>query len=245
MGVLLLGLMLLLDLVATHFSQQIEAALILPTTRGNNTTAGVIHTATETPTLPPLPEHILAQDTFQRADQTFWGIASDGQSWRADAMSSPHFTVANHMGQVTNASGIFDALIGARVSNSEVVFSGSVSHYATTSSLGAILRWTDMNNLYKAYIDGKHLILLKKVAGVVTVLKVVSFIAQDATSYTFRFRAVGPLLSLKVWPTNQAEPPAWMITTNDSALTSGYDGIRLVLQNSTTGLIISFVESGL
>ena len=28
---------------------------------------------------------LLAQDTFQRANQTFWGTASDGQRWGGDA----------------------------------------------------------------------------------------------------------------------------------------------------------------
>lgn len=240
LGLPLLGLLVLLDLVAAHFSGQIEAALTFAPT------PLVAHVPTTTAMLLPTLERLLTQDSFQRADQILWGNASDGQPWIGDAMKSSHFFIASNMGQVTNANGIFDALIGSpQVSNSEVLVSGSLSHFASTSNLGAILRWADTNNLYKAYIDGAHVILLKKVAGVVTVLKVAAFTAHDGMSYTLRFHAVGTVLAIKVWPTGQPEPTAWMIMIHDSALTSGYDGIRFVMQMSTTALITSFMELGL
>lgn len=255
-GLLLLGFVLLIDILAVRFSTEIQASLSLPAikirlavpthmvipTRIATATTSSVPTSTSALTLPAID--ILAQDTFQRPNQAFWGISSDGQAWTADAKNSPGFAIVNHTGRVTNGNGVYDAILGKSAANSEVEFSGSLTSY-TSSSLGALLRWTDANNLYKAFLGGGQLILLKKVAGVVTVLKTVPFPSKDGASYTFRFRAVGQLLLAKVWPTTQAEPQTWMLMVTDKDLQSGYDGIRLVVQAGTTATITSFMETGL
>jgi hypothetical protein len=255
-GLLLLGFILLIDILAVRFSAEIQASLTLPVTqirfatrayvaiptRAAAATKIPVPTPTSALTLPA--KDILAQDTFQRANQVFWGISSNGQAWGADAKNSRSFAIVNHTGQVTNGNGVYDAISGPMAVNSEVVFSGSLTHYMS-SSLGAVLRWTDANNLYKVFLGGGQLILLKKAAGVVTLLKTESFTAQDGASYTFRFRAVGPLLLARVWPTGQAEPPAWMLMVTDRDLSSGFGGIRLVVQGGTTATITSFMETGL
>ena len=237
-GLIALGLILLIDVFTIHFSAQIQAALTVPIGR---TAANGSRGAVPTKSLALVSQDTLAQDTFQRPNQLFWGTASDGQRWGADAVSSQSFAIVNQTGQVANGNGIYDAIVGPRNSDSEVVFSGLLNHFAS-ASIGALLRWTDANNLYKAYLDGTHLILLKKVAGNVTVLKTIAFTAQDGVSYTFRFRVVGSLLSARVWPTDQAESAGWMITATDNALGSGYGGLRVVVQNGTTAVITSFME---
>ncbi len=105
-GLVALGLILLLDILTARFSAQVQSALTLPqavfsngslqvpamkpvaTTGASSTgktaaaTPVVTTTATTTTSLPPA--NVLARDTFQRPDQRFWGVASDGQSlgWR-------------------------------------------------------------------------------------------------------------------------------------------------------------------
>ena len=255
-GLLLLGFILLIDILAVRFSAEIQASLTLPVikiklaapthiaipTREATATKLTVPTSTSALTLPA--NAILAQDTFQRANQVSWGISSDRLAWGADAKSSQSFAIVNHTGQVTNGNGVYDAIIGPVAVNSEVVFSGSLTNY-TLSSLGAVLRWKDANNLYKVFLGGGQLILLKKVAGVVTELKTVAFPVKDGASYTFRCRAVGQLLLAGVWPTGQVEPQTWMLTVTDKDLQSGYDGMRLVVQNGTTAAITSFTETGL
>src|SRR6266487_3722701 len=44
-------------------------------------------TSTPTPTPTPAPGATLGTDTFQRANQSLWGTASDGQTWGGDANS--------------------------------------------------------------------------------------------------------------------------------------------------------------
>jgi hypothetical protein len=255
-GLLSLGFILLIDILAVRFSTEIQASLTSPIIRIKLAvpthmvipirvvTVTTLSQPTSTSALTLPAKDILAQDTFQRPNQVLWGISSDGQPWGADAKNSQSFAIVNHMGQVTNGNGVYDAILGHSAVNSEVVFSGSLTHYAS-SSLGAVLRWMDANNMYKVFLGGGQLILLKKVAGVVTVLKTVPFPVKDAASYTLRFRAVGQLLLAKVWPTAQVEPQTWMLMVADKDLQSGYDGIRLVVQAGTTATIASFTETGL
>jgi hypothetical protein len=261
-GLVILGLILAIDLLAARFTTQIQSALTVPVqikfaapTHGAVPTPASTRLAvapTQVPSAVPSPKNsltlpptgILAQDNFQRPDQAFWGITTGGQAWGADARASQSFAVVHHTGAVTNGSGVYDAILGPRTTNVEVVLSGSLNHYAT-SSLGPVLRWTDANNLYKVFLGGGQLILLKKVAGVVTILKTVTFPAQDGTAYTFRFRATGSQLSARVWPANQPEPSNWMIMVTDNDLQSGYGGLRVVMQSGATANITSFMETSL
>src|SRR5260370_17303659 len=221
-GLLLLGFILLIDILAVRFSGEIQASLTLPVikiklaapthiaipTREAAATKLTVPTSTSALTLPV--NAILAQDTFQRANQVSWGVSSDRLAWGADAKSSQSFAIVNHTGQVTNGNGVYDAIIGPVGVNSEVVFSGSLTNY-TLSSLGAVLRWTDANNLYKVFLGGGQLIMLKKVAGVVTELKTVAFPVKDGASHTFRCRAVGQVLLASVWRPGQADPPSRLL----------------------------------
>jgi hypothetical protein len=241
-GLALLGMMLIPDIIAVHFFPQIEAALSLPAINAGNTAPAQSTMPKSSLTLDQ--QLTLAQDTFSRVNQTSWCIASDGQLWQAAAQSSSSFAIVNHAGQVSQADGIYDAILGPIITNAEVVFSGSLSRFGA-STLGALLRWKDANNLYKVYIDGSHLILLKDVTGIVTVLKSVIFPAQGGQSYTFHFRVRGTFLSANVWPTHSPEPANWLVTTTDTSLSSGYGGLRMVLRNGITALITSFTESKL
>jgi streptogramin lyase len=194
-----------------------------------------------TATLSPTPGTILAQDTFQRANQSLWGTASDGQLWGGDANSSSVFAVAGKTGQLANGSTSYNAVLGPTTTNAQVLFSGSMSSFsATATNIGAVLRWTDTNNWYKAYIDGANFIIQKKVNGSTTVLNKIPFAAQAGSSYSLRFSAVGSTLTAKVWPTANAEPTAWMLTATDSSFQSGRSGLRLLMQSKVTAQITAF-----
>jgi hypothetical protein len=271
-GLIVLGLILLLDIVTARFSAQVQSALTLPhavfnnsglqvpamkpvastiasttskTTAAPTSTRVATTTATATTTTSLPPTNVLAQDTFQRPDQQFWGMASDGESWSGDATKASTFAIANHSGQVMgNSSAIYDSVLGKPVADSEALFSGSISHF-TAANMGVLLRWTDGNNLYKVFIDGTHLTAIKKVNGAISNLQSVPFTAQDGISYSLRARVVGTSIMARVWQTGQTEPSTWMliITDNGQTLTSGYDGLRLIVQTGITITITSFAES--
>jgi hypothetical protein len=163
---------------------------------------------------------------------TLWGTASDGQTWGGDANSNTDFTVSN-AGLVSNTSwASYSAVLGPSATNAEVFATGSMSAFSNTN-WGDVLRWTDGNNWYKAYIDGSSLIIQKKVAGTTTVLASVPFAASANTSYTIHFEALGSTLSANVWPSSGTEPAGWMATATDSTFTSGYCGMRFLTQSGT------------
>ena len=199
-------------------------------------------TPSPTPTSTPSPTAgtVLGQDTFQRSDQAFWGTALDEQTWGGDANSANVFSLAGNTGQV--ASGInsgYNAVLGPVATDAEVVLSGSISIFNYTN-FGAVLRWTDTNNWYRAYISGSYLLIQKKVNGTVTTLGTAPFAATAGTSYTLRFSVVGSTLSAKVWQTGSTEPANWMVTATDSTFQSGYCGLRMLVQNGATLTITSF-----
>jgi hypothetical protein len=98
--------------------------------------------------------------------------------------------------------------------------------------MGAILRWTDGNDWYKAYVDGSSLVIQKKVAGAGTVLGSVSFPAVAGVNYPLRVESVGTSLYAKVWQTGNAEP-GWMVQASDSTFTSGRGGLRMLPQGGS------------
>jgi streptogramin lyase len=197
-------------------------------------------TKTPSPTPSPSPGTTIAQDTFQRANQSRWGKASDGLTWGGDAGDTSVFSIKSNTGQLNNGGGgSYSAVLGPKVSNAEVLFSGSMGSFNNTN-MGAVLRWTDDNNWYKAYIDDANLILQKKVNGSTSILKSVSFAASAGTSYTLRFSVVGSTLSVKVWKTGTTEPANWMATASDSTFSSGFCGLRVLDQNGITATITSF-----
>jgi hypothetical protein len=125
------------------------------------------------------------------------------------------------------------------VPDAEVLFTGSLNNF-TNANLGAVLRWKDTNNWYKAYINGTNLIIQSKVNGTTTTLKSVAFSASAGTTYSIRFRAVGSTLSVRVWQAGTTEPGNWQASVNDSALASGQAGMRIQLASGVTAKITSF-----
>src|SRR6266487_1313469 len=207
-----------------------------------NKLAEAIQSGIPTPTVSPSPSPItiLAEDTFQRANQVLWGTASDGKVWGGGANKLSAFSINNTMGQVSNGSGQYSALLGPTATNAEVLFSGSLSSF-TKSNVGALLRRSDAQNWYKASINGVSLLIQKKVNSTLTLLSKTAFAATAGTSYTLRFSVVGATLSAKVWQTGSTEPANWMITVTDSSLLSGRCGINLQVQSTVTADITSFL----
>jgi len=190
----------------------------------------------------PTPGSTLAQDTFQRPNQALWGTASDGHTWGGDANTVSVFSIVNNTGRVSNNTTSYSAILGPVATNAEVVFTGSMSSYSN-NNLGAVLRWTDGNNWYKAYINGTTLVVQKKVNGTTTIIGSAPFAATAGTSYTLRFRVVGTTLYARVWQTGTTEPTNWLIMVTDTSLSSGFCGLRMLAQSGATASYTSFLAT--
>lgn len=254
-GITFIGICLLGGLIVGFFSHSIEAALTLPleirTNRGTPTPTKnqpLAPTATAKPSMPSTPTAggvtILAQDSFHRANQVFWGTASDGRQWTGDANSIEVFSIVGGAGHIDHAQGAFNAVLGSANTNAEVIFSGVTNQFVQDQvNMGAVLRWTSGNNWYKALIDGTRLQILRRVNGQITPLGSVPFAARGGILYTLRFRAVGAALFAKAWPGNQPEPTGWMLTTMDTSLSTGLGGLRFLLQSGTVVKVTAFRET--
>jgi hypothetical protein len=255
-GITFIGICMLAGLIAGFFSRSIEAALTLPLNIGasqGTPTSSKLGSAgpvgTPKPSMPSTPTAdgvtILAQDTFKRANQVFWGTASDGRQWTGDANSIEVFSIVGGAGQIDHAQGTFNAVLGPANTNVEVVFSGVVNQFAQGGkvNMGAALRWTDANNWYKALIDGSKLQILRRVGGKIVPLGSVPFGAQGGISYTLRFRAVGAALFAKAWQSDLPEPNGWMLTEMDTTLSKGFGGLRFLMQNGAVIKVTSFRET--
>jgi hypothetical protein len=199
-------------------------------------------TVTSSPSSTPTPGTIIAQDTFQRANQPLWGTASNGLLWGNDANSNNVFSIVNNTGQVSGATALpnaYSAMLGPTVANVEVLTSGSISSF-TGSFLGASLHWTNANNYYRVYISGTNLVLVKKVAGIISILKQTPFTATAGISYTIRFRIVGTTLYTKAWQTSITEPANWTQIVTDSSLASGLCGLYIQVQTGRSVNVTSF-----
>jgi sugar lactone lactonase YvrE len=187
---------------------------------------------------------VLGADTFQRANQSLWGTASDGHVWGGDANTKSVFSIVGNTGRVANTGGAsYSAVLGASTANVDVRATGSMSSFSG-SNFGPVLRWGDTNNWYKAYVDGGSLLIQKKVGGATTVLGSTPFAATAGTAYTIEFRAVGSTLTASVWPASASQPSAWMVTATDSSLGSGFAGMRFLTQ-AGTATITSFQAAAL
>lgn len=190
----------------------------------------------------PTPAVVLAQDTFQRANQSLWGQSSDGRQWQGDANTSSAFSIKASTGQIAG-DGIVYAILGNASDDINVRASGQVNQFGSGVNLGVVLRWTDDNNWYKALIDGQHLTILRRVNGTSYQIKSVPFTAQNGVVYNLRFQTIGVLLFAKVWQSGKPEPVDWMITLTDTSLKSGHAGLRVVLQPTTVINMTSFLAT--
>jgi hypothetical protein len=239
-GLVLLIVLLLADGIATLCFPQIKAELALspsrppaPAVRAFKVAALASGEAT----------HVLAVDTFQRPDQRYWGTASDGETWQADANNEHNFVIFAHAGVIeAPPQPIYcNALLGPEKANVELTFEATLSQY-NGSLLGAVLRWSDANNFYALTLDGQKLALARVMDGMQIPLQSVTFPARAGSSYTFRFRATGAQLFAMTWPTGQPAPADWQLSASDSAFTTGQAGLRVLLQQGTQARITAYKE---
>ncbi len=247
-----LSILILGGLFAGLFTGAIQKSLTLPmveammqmgTTRNQaRTMAKIVPTATAT-TQTQVAANLLAQDTFQRANQALWGTASDGRQWGGDANTQQAFSIVGAAGQIAQSQGTLNAVLGPINTNTDVLMSGMVNQFGDGVNFGCVLRWTNGNNFYKALLNGSNLTIIKQVKGQGAQVATVPFKAQGGVVYSIDFRAIGAMLFASAWRSGTTRPANWMIVTTDNSLLSGQAGIRVVVQTATVVNITAFTAS--
>lgn len=217
-----------------------------PSATTHTTPSATTHTTTATATTQVNP-NILAQDNFNRPDQTSWGTASDGLTWSGDALNSPDFTISHARGQIhRTASGnsLYTALLGTKVYTDFEVIATAMLDTFNNSHMGVMLRYQDDNHYYKARITGSTLeILNRQDANHGPTIASTPFTAQTHTFYTIRFQVIGTRLRAKAWQENTTEPPNWMVSADANMFQSGQGGLRPQLNQGATMQVTMYQET--
>lgn len=174
-------------------------------------------------------------DTFARANQVNWGSATGSpllSAWTHQRGTSNNNITGNKGTADTNsASYNINTLGSGTLANFDIRVNYTPG--ATGDSGGPIARYADSNHWYYSDIGnlGQFAEIGKDIGGTFTTIASAAFSWTAGTTYTLRFKGVGTSLQLKVWVASSAEPPAWAITTTDSALSAagnygiGYDPV--------------------
>lgn len=229
---------------AVHHQQRMTSTPMLPA-KPRSTSS---HNASPAPLAQE--ERVVAQDDFQNdVDATSWTTASDRKnSWTGD-VGNGDFVIQSGIGliaQVRNdqaKNGLYlTALLGPTVQNSTITVEMALRSYRPDllANDGVVLRYRspgpatlNQSQYYKAYLDGSHLVLLRKSGGVMTTLKSMPFQARAGQRYTLTLSAQGAQLVAQAWQTNSSTTNKVTIKAQDTTLASGQDGLRVLTQVDT------------
>lgn len=163
---------------------------------------------------------IIGFDTFNRANRTNWGNASDGQLW-AVQRGGGSYAIAGDEGTVTGTTSETVTFLGSQTSagfDMTVICSRALSQASTTS---LICRAQAPNTYYKCRLKQTsgvdNLDLMATVGGIGTVFASVPYTTTPGQYDSIHFQLTGNVLSANAWPLGQDEPDGWMVQYTDAA----------------------------
>lgn len=217
-------------------------------------------TATNTEqTLSP-PRNIY--DKFARTVSNGWGTSDTGQVWTVSGGNgTSDFSVNGTQGQITvnsvnnNRTATFDPSVA--IKDTDILLSVSCPVAITSNPAGG---WATANIRTRAQANGDTYFariafkeggtigidMNKFVGGVTTNLgggDIGAFTVN--TAYTARFQVSGSTLRVKLWNSANPEPFAWLMTVNDSVIsTAGQNSIycNTLTGNTNTSITFSFTN---
>lgn len=192
----------------------------------------------------------LATDNYTRANQTGWGLASDGINTWSQAVSnnvsggSASWSIAGDAGAVGNTNENVMLCGTVTQGNTEVL----LECYETNSStwFGATMRSSsDGKTCYQVIQNSGHLGIYRRngttyTGSLPSALTSVNSSTTLNVKYWMRARVTGnstPLIQARIWQDGTTEPSSWQVTYTDSGgsaiTTAGLFGVYLS-PNSTT-----------
>ncbi len=183
---------------------------------------------------------VLAQDTFQRPNQSGWGTASNGATWSTGTGLS---VSANEGVMSYSGASQFERLGTATIADANGLVRFSVA--ASSDAVGIILRAQANGNMDLGRYDGAgHLQFEYRVGSSWTHVSLVNFSPTPNTFYWLRFEVQGPNVFLKAWPSGTAEPAPWNWSGTGNGITSaGQMGLYGYAGSNATEQLDSFTAS--
>src|SRR6266705_152262 len=190
---------------------------------------------------------IIGQDTFNRPDQSGWGISSGGQTW-AQLVGAQTLAIASGDGTATSgiyvdnwlACGSFaqadtEILFRFKYTDSANDVPGAMFRHNGASTAGA-------TNAYRVVYNGVSLGIRRVNLGTATTLGTnFTFSVSNNTFYWIRANIIGSTLQSRIWKDGNAEPNTWQVAATDTTPLSaaGYYGLYSII-NTTSTDVISF-----
>jgi hypothetical protein len=229
----------------------VVTALSVALSPSPRTRAAHLHSIMPTPTIALSATastwHTIVADSFGRPNQTYWGQASDGMAWGADANTKTAFTIVNQRGQIRSRQGThtFEAVIGPAITNAEIDCTLTVVSTMQDANVGVVLHWQNASNWLRASLNHAMLVISQMAHGHLSRLGASPFVVPDGTSVTLRFRAENGMLEAAAWDAGTSEPKSWMLMIrNPSLAASGSGGIVVVLRGANVVTVTRFLEIG-
>lgn len=161
---------------------------------------------------------ILASDTFIHPNQSGWPVP-----W-SSVRGSGTYSISSNEGNNSANGGTFSiARLGSGTAGATNICV-RVSPADTTSAIGTVARFQDMNNFYYGILSGGSVLIGRNVSGSFLTLLSENFSYASGTFYWLCFNLVGTNFNLKAWQDGTNEP-GWMVTTTDSSFASGGFGL--------------------
>ncbi len=173
-------------------------------------------------------------DTFVRANQNGWGVASDGESWT--------FTGAANANSISNNEGVIAASGGGDVHaqlGSQTLQNPLITCRIAINSSGDIAgiqgRFSSASGTtcYKLLWYSGNIHINKAVNGTNTQLISTAFTMTPGTFYWFKLQINGSAIYGKIWQDGTLEPGSWTVSATDTSITGA--GGFAVLGNTSNG----------
>ncbi len=176
-------------------------------------------------------------DMFTRANQSGFGIASDGEAWTLTGTGTA--SIVSNKGVIVSTASDTYAQLGTNTL-ADVDVRGDITLAASGDNASVVGRYSVSGgsvNCYKLSYNTGSLDLKKCVAGTTTSLINTAITLTIGTAYTYHLRIQGNTLYGNVYQIGTTEPTSWMLTVTDATFTSaGGFGIRGNTASGSAGI---------
>jgi len=165
----------------------------------------------------------VVQDTFQRANQSGWGTASNGMTWAPSAgitAGDGSLAISSNEGVISGSSqhSTFETLGSATAADVSGLMRFSDSD--GQELLGMTLRGQSSGNMDLLRYDGSNAFqFMVRSGGAWTVVSTTSFPITAGGFYWLRFQVQATSVSFRAWPDGSPEPATWAWTGTSATVT--------------------------